>query len=42
MINFLVEDNKLILGHFTDIFLAIEGYADPAIVAKLQSNCLLT
>lgn len=39
MANFLQEDNKLLLGHLTDLFLAVEGYTDSAIVSKLQSTC---
>lgn len=38
VINFPVENNKLMLGHFTDLFLAIEAYSDPTITAKLQST----
>ena len=42
VINFPVESNKLMLGHFTDLFLAIEAYSDPTITAKLQMPDIVT
>lgn len=38
MVNFGVEANRLLLGHLTDLFLAVEGYSENAIATKLQSN----